>query len=152
MLLMQSPLLGIGTDMYKEYAGCVAHNSYVHASVELGLIGGTLFIGAVSYALTTIYRMDSGRVRVVDPELRRLRPYLMAVVASYAAGMLSLSECYIVPTYTVLGLATIYTRLAETVPPSSCRPFDGNLVKRMVVVSMAVLITTFVFTQINLRY
>src|SRR4029077_4965563 len=112
-LFRKSPmLLGLGYDKCAEYIGHVAHNSYVHAFVERGLVGGVLFFGAWYYALTTVYRLGSDRIQVIDPELRRIRPYLFAMLVSYAAGMMSLTENYIVPTWTMLGLATAFVRLA----------------------------------------
>ena len=40
------------------------------------------------------------------------RPYVLAIVGGYAGGLMSLSKTYTIPTYTVLGLATVYQRLA----------------------------------------
>ena len=49
---IQSPkiLFGIGEGMYEGLANYVAHNSYVHAFVELGLFGGTMFVGCFFFA------------------------------------------------------------------------------------------------------
>ena len=41
-----SPLFGIGTGKYAEYSHHVAHNAYVHAYAEMGLLGGGPFVGA----------------------------------------------------------------------------------------------------------
>ena len=45
-LLVHNPLFGIGMDNFAEEVGLVAHNSFVHCYTELGLIGGTFFLGA----------------------------------------------------------------------------------------------------------
>jgi hypothetical protein len=150
--LRRVPLLGIGPGQYTQYASHVAHNSYVHAFVEMGLVGGTLFFGAFYYAFSTLYRLGSEQVRVIDPELRRMRPYVTAIVASYATGMLSLSENYIAPTYTMLGLSTALIRLTATQPPLGGTQLDGKLVQRIILLSVAFLVGTFIFIQINLRY
>ena len=42
----QAPLFGIGMDAYTTISSHVAHNSYIHSYVELGMLGGTLFVGA----------------------------------------------------------------------------------------------------------
>ncbi|MBL4884041.1 MAG: O-antigen ligase family protein [Planctomycetaceae bacterium] len=49
---IQSPriLFGIGEGMYEGLANYVAHNSYVHAFVELGVFGGTMFVGCFFFA------------------------------------------------------------------------------------------------------
>ena len=50
-LLPGSPIFGIGVGEYEECIGLVAHNSYVHSFVEMGLLGGTFFAGAVFLAV-----------------------------------------------------------------------------------------------------
>lgn len=45
-LLKTRPLFGIGMEQYGEQLGIEAHNSFVHAYTELGIIGGTFFLAA----------------------------------------------------------------------------------------------------------
>lgn len=105
-------LFGIGEGLYSDVAGLVAHNSFVHAYVELGLFGGTLFFGGFFFAILALYRMQRPPVRLLHPELARFHPYLAAVLAGWCTGMLSLSRCYVVPTYLVLGTVAAYVNLA----------------------------------------
>jgi hypothetical protein len=146
------PILGVGTGKYMTITNTVAHNSFVQAFVETGLVGGILFFGAVSYAFRTMYRLGSEGVSSLDPELRALRPYMMAVLVSYAVGMLSLTENYIVPTWVILGMCMTFIRLAATDPPLGGTQFDGPLVARMVLSSMLLLAVVFVFVQLNCDY
>ncbi|OYW17815.1 MAG: polymerase, partial [Planctomycetales bacterium 12-60-4] len=92
---LKSPdiLFGIGHNMYADLAGLVAHNSFVHAYVELGIIGGTLFFGCYFFAFQQIYRLGRLQEPVWHPELRRMRPYIAAVLAGWCASMFSLSRC-----------------------------------------------------------
>ena len=55
----------------------------------MGLLGGTAFLG-------TFYLVLRGLCAAApeDPELARMRPYVLALIAAYAAGLLSLSRCY----------------------------------------------------------
>ena len=46
MFFQQSPLFGIGMENYRQFSRHVAHNSFIHCFAELGLLGGTLFLGA----------------------------------------------------------------------------------------------------------
>jgi O-antigen ligase len=150
-LFQQSPLFGIGQGQYAEEVGLAAHNSYVHAFTELGLFGGTLFVGAFALALGTLLR--PGRPSEVgDPELRRLRPYLAAVVAAYMTGMLTLSRCYIQPTYLVLGLATVYGRLTTGDQPSPARCLGPGLVLRLALTSGTVLAGFYLFVRVFAQY
>jgi O-antigen ligase len=110
--LMRNPLTGIGAGEYADECGQVAHNSFVHAYVELGLVGGGLYLAAFVAAGVALYR-----VRPADPLLAALRPFVLAVLVGYAGGTFSLSRNYVVPTYLVLGLADAYLRTAVPFPP-----------------------------------
>ena len=113
ILFTGRPVFGIGSERYAEYAGHVAHNSFIHCYTELGLLGGTFFLGAFYLAAWSLVRLGGKGVPPVSPELARLRPYVLAIVVGYAGGLMSLSCPYYIPTYTVLGLASVYIRLAE---------------------------------------
>jgi hypothetical protein len=151
-LLRQSPLFGIGQNQYVEETLLVAHNSFVHGFTELGLFGGTLFLGAFHYALTTLYRLDIRPGGSADPELARLRPYLLAIIVAYSTGMLTLSRTYIVPTYMVLGLVTVYLRLAAGKDAEAVPRLDHRLVGRFAAASACFLIGTKVFVTIFARW
>lgn len=109
-----TPIFGIGFGNYSEMTGGLgAHNSFVHAYVELGFLGGTFFFGAVFCALWAGTSLVRRRNRNSDPELRRVGAYLLAILAGYAAGMMSSSRCYAFPTYYLLGLVVVHARLAR---------------------------------------
>lgn len=136
VLFMRAPLFGIGTGNYQSRAGLVAHNTFVQNYAELGLFGGTLFVGAYYCALTALRRLSLHDAQILDPELRRLLPYLIAVVAGYMGCMLSMSLHNMVPTFTILGLVTVYVRLAATRPPVPMLRFDLTLILHMIVLSV----------------
>ncbi len=152
VMIKGNPLFGVGMDEYANDAGQVAHNGFLHVFAELGFLAGVLFLGAFYYALTSLRRLGTAPHVVLDPGLRRLRPYLTAMVAGYATGMLTLSVCYIVPTYTILGLASVYLRLAAAHPPLPVRRFDGRLFQRMVLVGIVFLAAVYVFVRLFLRW
>ncbi len=101
-------LFGIGEGVYPEIAGHVAHNSFVHSFVELGLFGGTLFFGCFFLPGFTFYLMKRNGFEIADPELRRMFPYVAAILAEWCMGMCSLSRCYVPPTYMVCGIAAAF--------------------------------------------
>lgn len=103
---------GIGEGMYVEYAGLVAHNSFVHAFVELGFFGGTMFFGCVFFPAYALWTMHRNKLRIRDPEIARLQPYVAAMLASWCMGMCALSRCYVESTYMVIGVAAAYVNLA----------------------------------------
>jgi hypothetical protein len=110
---LKSPdlLFGVGQGMYAEYAGLVAHNSFVHTYVELGVIGGTLFFGCWYFAALQLYRMGQLPEPVWNADLVRMRPFIGALLAGWCMSMMSLSRSYVVPTFLIIGIAAAYLNL-----------------------------------------
>ncbi len=152
MLFQGAPLFGLGTERFAGELGHVAHNSYLQAFTELGLFGGILFVGAFYYSLWTTFRLSRPGGLIVDPELRRMGPFLLAAQTSFAAGMLSLSENYNTPTLAMLGLATAYISLANPDPPLPDTDFDRRMAVRMVVAGVVALVAIYFFTKFNVRW
>ncbi len=128
-----NPLTGIGVGRYPEVTrGYVAHNSFVHAYVEMGLLGGGCFFGAFWWAATWARRVAPE----TGPALAQLGPFVQAIVVGYAGGAFSVSRVYVLPTYLTLGLAVCYLRLAQpAVPEWAC--FNRRLAIRLAGVSVA---------------
>jgi O-antigen ligase len=143
-----SPLFGIGRDHYVLEAGLVAHNSYLHAFAELGFFGGVCFLGAFAFALLTLYRLGRPPAFVLDPDLRRLYPYLLGLLAGYAVGMMSLTLVYILPTYTMLGSANVFLHQVRTEPPAPPAHCDARLLLRLAGLGLLFLAGMYVFVRL----
>lgn len=116
LILMTTPryvLFGIGFGMYEEEVGHVAHNSYIHAFVETGMLGGVLFSGMFLLGFGLIFRKRSPWFSYYYPMLARMQPFLLAILADYMMCMYSLSRNYVVTTYMMLGMMTAYLRMAH---------------------------------------
>ena len=76
----------------------------------------------------------------------------MAIVAAYAAGVLTISRNYIVPTYMLFGLVNVYLRLATE--GSALRPprFDLGFVQRLGTISVVFIITAYFFVRTFARF
>jgi hypothetical protein len=146
-------LFGIGQGEYAEVAGLVAHNSFVHAFVELGLFGGTLFFGCFFFAGLALYRLMDAKTRIVQPELERLRPYIGAILAGWCAGMFSLSRCYVAPTYMVAGITATYITMAgqNLVPPRLLIRWDTKHFFGLIFASIGMLIGLVLLVKIFSR-
>jgi hypothetical protein len=142
-----SPLFGIGMNNYPRSFGIVAHNSFVHSLVELGLIGGTCFLGAFYLGVLLPFK---ARIPPAENELRRFRPYLMGIVSGYMMGMTSSSINYIVPTYTVVGLAAVHAGLAKPYLPARLRSLNSRLVKHLALVSLLGVVGLYLFIRLSL--
>lgn len=168
-LLRRAPVFGIGEGNFAEEVGLVAHNSFVQSYAELGLFGGTLFVGGFYLSVSALRRFGrKGRAGDVpqgldglDPELARLRPYLLAITCAYAAGIFSLSRTEAVPTYMILGLGAAFFSIARSraaaVPQrdeSGAAPallrLGGPLLRRLALVSAAAVVGLYVFVRVSL--
>jgi O-antigen ligase len=109
-----TPVFGTGTGTYPEFTGGYgAHNSYVEAYVEMGFLGGTLFVGAVFGSLWACFLLGRPACQTADPALPRVRPYLIAILAGYAVGMMSTHRTYIITTYVLIGWVVVYNSLGR---------------------------------------
>ncbi len=155
IVALQSPnlLLGIGHGFYADVAGLVAHNSFVHTYVELGLFGGTLFFGCFFLPAWTLYRMSTAGVRIPHPELDRFRPYLFSLIAGWCVGMLSLSRAYVVPTYMIIGISSAYIAIANRQfnPPRALLFWNKRLAKRLFFTSMGFFAMIYIFVVLVAR-
>ena len=141
VLFMRAPCFGIGTGQFYQTIGKVVHNTYLQSYSELGFFGGTLFLTAFCYALLALYRLGVRRDEVLDPELRRLGPYLMGLVGGFMGCMMTMSLSEMLPTYTVLGLVVSYVGLTRLRPPPLDLPrFNLGFVCRMALLSALTLV------------
>lgn len=147
-------VFGIGQGMYDQYAELVAHNSFIHAFVELGLIGGTFFFGCVFFPLVAFWRLYRQQIRLSVPELHRLRPYVVGILVAWSMGMCSLSRCYTASTYMVFGVAAAFINLAGyyRTNPAPLVKLHPLLVQRWVAASIGVLAFSFLFVRMFATY
>ncbi|WP_237225703.1 O-antigen ligase family protein [Rubinisphaera sp. JC750] len=153
---IQSPrlLFGIGQGMYEDLANYVAHNSYVHAFVELGLFGGTFFVGCLFFAGYGLYRLKADSEAVYEPKLQYYQPFMAAILATWCAGMLSLSRCYPPPTYTIIGMMAAYLNItgAYLEPARPVLWLDRGLRRRWLCGSGLVFVAMFAATRLLARF
>jgi putative inorganic carbon (hco3(-)) transporter len=127
----------------------VAHNSFLQAFADLGLLGGCLLTGAFFTAGWSLYRWGARNRLLLDPELLALQPYLLAGIAAYILGMMTLSIGYLVPTFMMLAISVVYTQMASRVcllPPPPLR-FDIPHIGRMAAAGVGTLACIYVFVR-----
>jgi putative inorganic carbon (HCO3(-)) transporter len=145
----QAPLFGLGMNNYANL-GTAAHNSFLQTYVDLGFVGGTFFLGAFYLGVLLPFRTGRQSTWVPEDELRRFRPYLIGIVVGYMIGMTSASINYMVTTYTVVGLAAVYTRLAGVYLPATLTNLNGRLVRHGLLVSVLSVVALYLFVRISL--
>ncbi len=152
MMVREKPVFGVGQGEYATRAGLTAHNSYVEAFAELGLVGGTCWVGAFAYAVGGLVRVGRGLHPHQHPTLSRLRPYLLAMVVALMVGMFSLSRIYTPPTYLMLGLCTAYLRQAAVAAPAAVPRLTRRLAARTAALSLVCLIGLQFFVLLFVRW
>jgi hypothetical protein len=145
---------GIGEGRYHEVAGLVAHNSYIHAFVELGFLGGCMFFGCFLFAGWAFLRLKRDQILIKDPELVRAMPYVAGILGGWCTGMATLSRCYVPPTYMIVGVVAAYINLAGYYRP---RPqpliaLNSIVAQRWVICSAGLLAVSFLFVRLFARW
>lgn len=145
---------GIGEGMYHEVAGLVAHNSYVHAFVELGLFGGIFFVGCFFIPGYAFWKIAREPRLIENPELKRMMPYLAGMGAGWCMSMVSLSRCYMPTTYMICGTMAAFLNLAGFYrrQPRPFLPLDHQLFQKISFAGVGVLAAFMVFVRIFARY
>jgi O-Antigen ligase len=149
--LRSAPVFGIGFNELGTAIGKAAHNSFLSAYAELGVFGGTFFFAAFFFAFVMMWRLLKSREALRDPCLRRLVPFLLAMLTSYAVAILALSRVGDVPTYLVLGLVTASLQVATMDTPVPAVRLDLPLVQRMALASVAFLASSYLLVRVLLR-
>jgi O-antigen ligase len=148
VLFHGAPVLGIGFGQLAEENGLVAHNSYVHAFAELGMLGGTLFVGAWYLTLAGLRKARGLALAIVDDSIRRWRPYVLGMAVTYSVGLFSLTRCYVLPTYLVLGAAAAY---ADFIDFDGAFRFTVRLCGRIALVGIVSIVIIHLFVRVFAR-
>lgn len=143
-----SPLFGIGFGRYQEAAIQVAHNSFVHAFVELGLFGGSMLLGVFIIPGWVMQRLDRSRLQIQDPDLRHLRPYVLAMLVAFAMGLTSLSRLDVVPTYMMIGLGGAYLQQLRGEQPRMVPRVTLRLAVALIIAGVISVINIQIFVKV----
>jgi O-antigen ligase len=151
-LFLKNPLFGAGKDLVEQVAGQVTHNAFLQSFAELGVFGGTLFVGAWYLGLKGLYSWRPAGLEPRDLDLGELRLCLLPALVGYAVGLLSLSFIYVSPTYLVLGLATAFIVLGEQAGGWQGDRLQVKLLFRLVILSAVVLVAIYFFTRFTVDW
>lgn len=159
VMLRANPVFGVGMNGYADQAGQVAHNSFLQAYGDTGMVGGTIYFSMIVLALWGLYRhvlpaffvRNAPTPTIVDPDYRQIHPFLTGALVVCAAGMMTLTMNTLVTTYTFLGMASVFVERARTYPARSPIKVDVNLVVVMGALSVAFVIGMFVFVRLTFR-
>lgn len=143
-------LFGIGQGQYHDLTGYEAHNSFVHAFVELGFFGGTLFFGCFFLPALTFFLIRRHSFTIEEPELRRMYPFIAALLAGWCMGMCSLSRCYVPPTYMIAGVCAAFINQVGfyRTTPRPLLVLNNGTLQRWLACSAGLLMGSYVFVRV----
>jgi O-antigen ligase len=142
--IADNPVIGVGAGNFPmaegEYLSAsattgkwsTAHNAYIQAYAELGVIGGSLFVGMLLLGVRCALPMwrtappRTGRAPPLD------RPELLAALAAFAAGGYFLSHAYFGPLFALLGFIAVADRVRsfEATAPRSAAPSPASIFRQ----------------------
>ena len=112
-MLKSHPLFGVGYGRFTDYHSLVAHNSFVHAAAELGLVGAFCFVG-VFYAHFGGLSAAGRRLRDDPRAARSCRDFRNSATGALVCAFF-LSRQYVVPLYVVVALGASLERMTAPV-------------------------------------
>lgn len=105
-----------------------AHNAYVQAYAELGLIGGTIFVALLllgakrAIPMWRVAPSAAGRPPPLD------RPELLGALAAFSASAVFLSHAYFPPIFVILGLIALADRVHGYEHPAAAAVFSSIVI------------------------
>jgi O-antigen ligase len=150
-LFLKAPIFGIGMDWYIEETHSALHNSFLQYFVELGLVGGILFMGAYLVIIRELSRMGAAGSVMKDADMRRLRSIVFALLAGYGVGLLTCNKAYTEITYALIGVGAAYVSIAAQRCSWMPVHWDRAFVKWMARVGVFSLAIIYLFVRFNVR-
>jgi putative inorganic carbon (hco3(-)) transporter len=145
-MLKTHVLTGVGWNRYAQYYGRPAHNSYLHAFAELGMLGGLCFVALV-YAYFWGLGRGRRRGRPALPLISNLTDALYSVGAAFFVGAFFLSQQYSVMTFTVVALGAVYLSIA-TEPKSAAIRFRRREWLAMAAIAITILVAIWMSAEL----
>jgi O-antigen ligase len=106
-MIRYNPLLGIGSGHYAEYTGSlIAHNTFIQAMGETGLVGLFVFLALLYSSFKTMWIVHQHRTEIGDALTKLNRVILVSFVAYLAVGF-----------FIVVDFETLYVWMALTAIP-----------------------------------
>jgi energy-coupling factor transporter transmembrane protein EcfT len=73
---------------------------------------------------------------------------ILALLVAFGVSMLSLTRCYVVPSFLIAGLAAAYLRMVASTVSVRMPQFDGRLLQRLVTGECALIMATYLFLKV----
>jgi len=146
-LFAMNPLLGVGTDHFLDYHGRTAHNSFVLAFVETGIIGFTaylsIFVLSISTALKVAFRIEDNKKTT---EIIALTSGLVGILIS----IFFISRTYVLLPFMFAAILTTYTRVSA--PDLFKEQIDALRLPLLVIYAILFIIFVYIFNRLSTMF
>jgi O-antigen ligase len=109
-MLKARPLFGVGYSRFTEFHSKVAHNSFVHAAAELGLVGATFLVGCFYTFFRNLTTLRRAELSEADDS--RWARALSASALGAIVCSLFLSRQYVIVPYLLLAMGASWASIA----------------------------------------
>ena len=102
------------------------------------------------FSALALFRLNTPDWQILNQKQARFLPYMAAIGAGYAVGLLSLSRCYTVSTLLILALGTAFLNLAgwNLHPRRPVLVWDKPHITKLLAASACMFIACNVFVRI----
>jgi putative inorganic carbon (HCO3(-)) transporter len=135
VLFHHAPILGIGAGELTQTYHQVAHNSFVQTYAEMGLVGGTIFVGVMVMPIFVCRAIAKSLPKSSADELARWNFTILSITVGYIIGMCSLSRSSTVPTFIPPALAGALSAIVTRTYPWFRTPLNFAIVRRICIAS-----------------
>jgi O-antigen ligase len=135
VLFHHAPILGVGAGELTQTYHQVAHNSFVQTYAEMGLVGGTIFVGVMVMPIFVCRAIAKSLPKTSADELARWNFTILSITVGYIIGMCSLSRSTTVPTYIPPAMAGALSAIVTRVYPWFRTPLNFAIVRRICIAS-----------------
>ncbi|MDE2027096.1 MAG: O-antigen ligase family protein [Candidatus Omnitrophica bacterium] len=146
LMLKSNPLFGVGYNMFANIEPLTAHNSYVLAAAELGLVG--LF-----FWMALIYSSFKGFALVArhDEGLKTYALGLQSGLVGFCAAAFFLSRTYVILPYLIFALSGSLLYIAHERNEEIKLTFDSKDFRKTFFLCVGVLLLIYILIKVGIR-
>ena len=147
-MFISDPLFGVGVGQFTQHHFLTAHNSYVLAAGELGLIGTVVWVSIMWLSIKIPWTAMNDLEAVQGAETGRIWALaLLASMASMTVGVFFLSFNYHYILWLFVGITGAFYMAVKGHMPEWRVPFGWKDVAAVTVVSLTIIAAIFLYTR-----
>jgi len=147
-MLKGNPLFGGGMGMFIEDSSLTAHNSFVLAFAELGLIGAFFWVGMFYFCFKELWRLNRGSV--IPTEIGFLSSAVQASLIGFLTAAFFLSRTYNWVLYLLISSVTAFTEIGRRELDSPPVAFNREDLRNIAIIEVVGILLIYTTTKVFL--